>query len=140
MGMKHPHPSGPSPVYTQLAAVMQHIPEYQFRGLSRLARDAGLGKATVSRLLAGKHEPSYTTVIRLTEAIERRLGHPVDPRDLVREDLSFPHSACELCGCRGCIPAEAYDADEEVVPEFRGVKSGTWNAELVEKAKEGGVR
>src|SRR5438128_1492392 len=112
--MKHPHPSGSSPVYTQLAAVMQHIPAYQFRGLSRLARDAGLSKATLSRLLSGKHEPSYRTVYRITEAIERRLNRPLDPRDLVGETLAFRYTPCELCGCRGCIPAEAYNANNEV--------------------------
>jgi transcriptional regulator with XRE-family HTH domain len=138
--MKHPHPSGSSPVHTQLAAVMQHIPEYQFRGLSRLARDAGLSKATLSRLLSGKHEPSYRTVYRVTEAIERRLKRPLDPRDLIGETFAFRYTACELCGCRGCIPAEAYDANEEVISTFRGVQSGEWSAFDIQKAREGGVR
>lgn len=117
---------------------MQHIDYFSSRGLSRLAREAGIGKATLSRLLAGLNEPHFSTVASVVTALEARLGRSIDPREVVRNDLDFPRTPCEICGCRGCLPAEFFTAADELRPEFRDVAPGTWTTAMLEAAREGG--
>jgi transcriptional regulator with XRE-family HTH domain len=106
---------------------MAHVPRYSFRGVSRLARDAGVAKSAVSRLLRGKGQPSYLVVLRIADALSRAMGRPVDLRELaVDEGSHFPTAyPCDLFGCR-CLPEWAFDGSGALKEEFRGVVPGKW--------------
>lgn len=104
---------------------MEHIPVYSFQGQARLAADAGVSRSAVSRLVAGKAAPSFAIAVAVTAALEKRLGRRLDPRELVSFDGTYPTaSVCVLCGCRGCLPEAAYDAECRLKPEFRTLVSG----------------
>lgn len=107
---------------------MTHTRRYAFRGESRLADDAGISRAALNRLVRGTSSPSFVHVVALTQALERALGRSLDPREVVSLDGSYPTaSVCELCSCRGCLPAEAYDEENRLRPEFKDVKPGHWS-------------
>lgn len=97
------HPANPDAPYNRLRDVMAHTSRYAFMPQARLARDAGVSKSAVSRLVLRQCVPSYPTVAKVAAALERELGRPVDPRDLVSLTPAYPTpTACELAGCRGC--------------------------------------
>lgn len=108
--------------HNRIAAVMEHITHYYFQGQARLAADAGVSRSALSRLIAGKTAPSFAVAVAVTAALEKRLGRTLDPRELVSFDGRFPTaSVCALCGCKGCMPYAAYDDDDRVRPEYRGI-------------------
>ena len=120
-----------SQVHNRIMALMAHTTRYAFQGETRLANDAGVSKSAVSRLLTGQSSPSFALVVALTKALEKRLGRPLDPRDLISLDGNYPTaSACELAGCRGCLPAEAYDKHNRIKPEYKDMKPGQWAVSL----------
>ena len=122
-----------SQVHNRILALMAHTTRYAFQGESRLANDAGVSKSAVSRLLTGQSSPSFALVVALTKELEKRLGRPIDPRDLISLDGNYPTAtACELAGCKGCLPAEAYDEQNRLKPEYKNVKSGQWAVSLHE--------
>lgn len=91
------------PIYNRLQELCDHTTRYAFNGQSRLAKDAELSKSTVSRLIRGKRFPSYATAIKVTESLERELGRPLDPREIMSLSPCYPTgTACELTGCTGC--------------------------------------
>lgn len=130
MNLPHPHLSlhHPPPVRNRIGAVMAHTRRYAFRGESRLADDAGISRAALNRLVRGRSSPSFVHVVALTQALERALGRSLDPREVISLDGIYPTvSVCQLCGCRGCLPAEAYDEENRIRPEFKDVKPGQWS-------------
>lgn len=107
--------------------VMAHTRRYAFKGVGRLARDAGISPAALSRIINGEINPSALMVSRLANALERELGLRIDPRDLVAEEGRFLRRfACDLCGCRGCLPESAIDEYGETRKAFVGIKPGRW--------------
>jgi hypothetical protein len=135
-----------APVSNRLLAIMAHTTRYAFKGESRLASDAGISKSALCRLVNGQSTPSFPLVIAVTRALERHLKRAIDPREIVSIDGSYPTaSVCALCGCKGCLPAEAYDEENRIRLEWRDVKPGQWpvpatrhNAS-VPKAQEAGI-
>ena len=124
-----------SQVHNRILALMAHTTRYAFQGETRLASDAGVSKSAVSRLLTGQSSPSFALVVALTKALEKRLERPIDPRDLISLDGNYPTaSACELAGCRGCLPAEAYDKHNRIKPEYKDIKPGQWAVSLDSRA------
>lgn len=118
----------PPPVHNRIGALMAHTMRYAFRGESRLADDAGISRAALNRLVHGTSSPSFVHVVALTQALEKALDCSLDPREVVSLDGTYPTtSVCELCGCRGCLPAHAYDEDDRIKAEFRDVKPGRWS-------------
>jgi transcriptional regulator with XRE-family HTH domain len=116
-----------APVQNRLLGIMLHTTRYAFKGESRLATDAGVSKSAVSRLINGHCTPSYPLVAALTLALERQLGQPLDPREVVSLDGSYPTaSVCQLCGCKGCLPDAAYDEFDQVRPQYRHLQPGQW--------------
>lgn len=114
-------------LHNRIMALMAHTTRYAFQGETRLARDAGVSKSAVCRLLSGQSSPSFALVVSITREIEKRLGRALDPRDLISLDGCYPTaSACELAGCRGCLPPEAYDRHNCLRPEYKDVKPGQW--------------
>jgi len=126
--MKHPPPTQAfGPVVNRFSDVMMHSDRFAFRGVSRLAEDAGVSPSSVSRLINNKLNPSFAFVARLTAAVEKQLGYRIDPRDLIAESGNFLTALnCVLVGCRGCLPEEAKDEFGSTTPAFAGVRPGTW--------------
>lgn len=110
---------------------MAHTSRYSFSGQARLAQDTGLSRAAVSRMLSGQSSPSFALVLAVTAALEKQLGKRIDPRELLTFSGEYPTaSVCALCGCRGCLPDEAYRPDGTLRPEFRRVRPGEWSLPL----------
>jgi len=122
-----------SEVHNRILALMAHTNRYAFKGESRLASDAGVSKSAVCRLLNGQSSPSFALVSSITRALELHLqrgleGRRLDPHELISLDGTYPTaSACALAGCRGCLPAEAYDEHNRLKPEFKDAKPGLWS-------------
>lgn len=122
-----------SQVHNRILALMAHTSRYAFKGESRLASDAGVSKSAVCRLLNGQSSPSFALVSALTLALEPHLqgglqGKGLNPLELISLDGSYPTaSACELAGCKGCLPAEAYDEHNRIKPEYKDVLPGQWS-------------
>lgn len=106
---------------------MSHSKDYAFLGVSRLARDAGVSPASVSRLINGKLNPSFAFVARLTNVLEKQFGCRIDPRDLVAENARFLTTfACDLVACPGCLPDRAMDEFGAIKSAYRGIAPGKW--------------
>lgn len=95
-------------VYNRLPEVMVHVNWYLFSPQARLARDVGVSRSTLSRLLSGRSAPSFSLAWRIAKALEKRLrpkmaGRALDPGELFSLDGTYPTaSACALVGCPGC--------------------------------------
>lgn len=123
---------------SRLKAIMDHISYLSFQGTVRLAREAGVSHSAVSRMIHGKTAASFPVIVAITKALEKRLGYHIDPREILTFDGTYPTpSVCKLCGCKRCLPAAFYTKDDELKPEYRNVKSGTWS--LTESAPKEGV-
>lgn len=97
------HSSGAPCTTNRVAPIAAHIPWYGFRMQARLARDAGVSASALSRLLRGRVQPSLPVCWRITQALARRLGHPLDLSEVFSRDGTYPTpSVCALVGCRGC--------------------------------------
>lgn len=109
---------------------MEHIQDYYIEGASRFAKDAGISRSALSRLMRGESSPSYALVCALTKALERKLGCRIDPRDLISVDGTFlTPSVCELALCNGCLPDCLYDQKDSVKSQYRHIRSGRWSRE-----------
>lgn len=129
--MPRPKKINTAQVHNRILALMAHTKRYAFKGETRLARDAGVSKSAVCRLLNGRSSPSYALVLAVTSALEKHLGHSIDPRDVISADGRYPTaSACELAGCKGCLPAEAYDENDKVKPQYRHLRPGQWTVDI----------
>jgi hypothetical protein len=122
------HYRGAGRVQNRILAIVAHTTRYAFKGQARLAADAGVSEATISRLVNGCSHPSYRLVYAVTRALEKAVGRPLSPDEIVSYGGSYPTpSVCLLVGCPGCLPDEAYDEDERLRPEFLGVGPGQWS-------------
>lgn len=107
---------------------MVHTSRYAFQGRARLAADAGVSRSTISRLLNRRTSPSFVVVRAVTAALERHLRRPLDPRDLISHSGMYPtRSCCDLAGCPGCLPDEAYDSDGNRQPGWENARPGDWS-------------
>lgn len=121
------HTQAFGPVIPRLRDVMAHIPRYSGRYIGELAYDAGLSVSTVARVINRKHNPSFLVVARVTEAIERKLGHRIDPRDLLAEDGEYVTKyVCDVVRCPGCLPEAAYDEFGDRKQSFASILPGQW--------------
>ena len=119
--------------HNRVAAIMVHVQRYWSRGASRLATDAGVSKSTISHLLRGKSNPLYTTTRRVVKCLERELGLPLHPDEVLSEDGSYPTTqVCRLVGCPGCLPEVAYQRDNAQNPVLLHVKAGQWTGDNFE--------
>lgn len=126
--MNNPPPNQAfGPTINRIADLMAHTNQYAFWGVSRLAENAGVSSAAVSRIIHSKINPSFVMVARLTRALEKELGHRIDPRDLIAENGEFlTRFTCDLVGCRGCLPEAATDEFGDRKHAYEGVESGKW--------------
>lgn len=115
------------PAINRISDVMAHSDRFAFKGVRRLAGDAGVSPSSVSRLINGKINPSFLLVARITAALEKQLGFPVDPRDLVAENGRFlTEFVCELTKCGGCLPDNARDEFGSLKKAYKSVQPGQW--------------
>jgi transcriptional regulator with XRE-family HTH domain len=114
-----------------------HVSWYGFKTQVRIAQDSGVSPAAVSRLIRGESQPSLAIALRLVSALSRRLNRPLDVSEVFSLDGTYPTpSACELTGCRACLPPEFYDSGENLKPQYRGVEAGNWSVPAVRKGGE----
>ena len=130
-----PQTDPPAVVQNRLPAIMAHTFWYAFEPQARLAKDAGVSRSTVSRLITGKINPSFRLVQAITTALTQRLNDtmdvpmtaPLDPREVFSTDGCYPTpSVCQLAGCPGCLPEEAYDRHGNRKPAYRDMNPGDW--------------
>jgi DNA-binding XRE family transcriptional regulator len=116
------------PIQNRVAVLLVHIPIFSIRGQARLAEDIGVSRSTISRLVSGTINPSYRLARTVTDALERRLGRPLDMRDIFSTDGTYlTSSGCGLCQCNGCLPEQAWGEDGTLKPEWRGARPGEWS-------------
>jgi Transcriptional regulators len=112
----------------RLRALLLHVPFYGFDGPARLAADAGISRATVSRLLNGRVSPSVRTAQAVADALALRSGRALCVADVFTPDGTFARSACETMNCRGCLPPEAWDERKDRLrPGWRHALPGQWS-------------
>ncbi len=128
-------PRTPARIRNRIPELLPHISWFSIEGQARLAADVGVSRSTITRLVNGTTSPSYRLVVDVTEAISRRLGGSLklpstfrlDPREIFTTDGTYPTpSACDLCGCGGCIPDYAFNPSGERHPEFKDMQPGDW--------------
>jgi transcriptional regulator with XRE-family HTH domain len=106
---------------------MAHTKRYAFKGVPRLAKDAGIHRTTLSRVMHGKINPSMRVVSRIATALEKEVGKKIDPREIYAENGDFPtRYTCDLVGCRGCFPDAATDEFGDIKSAYRDVRLGQW--------------
>lgn len=132
-------PQAFGPAINRVSDLMAHTTRYAFKGVARLARDAGVSPSAVSRLINGRMNPSFLMVARIAGALEKELGYRIDPRELVAESGRFPtRHACDLVdGCRGCLPDSATDEYGDLKRAFYGVEPGKWVTSRFPRGYEG---
>jgi len=130
-------PGSRSLVYNRLAAVLEHVQAYYFEGPSKLAADAGVSRSALSRLVHGKSSPSYVVVCKVAAAIEKHLGHPIDPRDLVSIDGQHPtKSVCDLCAVQVVSPPVPSIRTAICCPAYRHLHPGKWTLKASRHGKQ----
>lgn len=114
--------------HNRVQMVMLHTTRYAFEGQEKLAHDAGVSPSAISRLLSRKAAPSLRLAQAVTDALSCTLGVPLKTSDLFSQDGSYSQpSACELSGCRGCLPEWAYDHKGRRLPQWANAKPGDWS-------------
>ena len=113
----------------RIRSILVHTSRYSFEGQARLACDIGVSRSTVCRIMSGRNNPSFRMVRSITEALERALNRPIDPREVFSPNGTYPTaSCCALCGCaHGCMPEYVFDGHDRVKPQYREMKPGDWS-------------
>ena len=106
---------------TRLEEVMCHTTRYAFEGRARLAADCGLNRMSITRLLSGRHNPSFRVVDLVVRALEADLGHHLDASELISYADDFRRPVCEVCKCSGCLPDGALGDDGLLTEPYRDV-------------------
>jgi transcriptional regulator with XRE-family HTH domain len=76
-------PSHRRPKVNHLPRLLRQVQDYWFGGAQKLlARDAGLSRSTVSRIMRGETRPYYDEICKIVTVLEAKLGQKFDPRDL----------------------------------------------------------
>ncbi len=124
-------PNQLGPVVNRLPDILLHISRYSGRGLSRLARDAGIDNSILYRLINHDTNPSVVHVMRVLKALERQLGKPIHPDEVIAEYGAFRTPfVCDLVGCPGCLPPGARDERNDMTEAFKLIKPGQWICSL----------
>ncbi len=115
-------------VHNRIREVLIHTKWYAFKGEARLAHDSRISKAGLSRIINGQSAPSFRVLCKIIAALEKEVGRPIDPREIVSFTGTYPTpSVCDLVGCRGCLPDAAYLDNDERRPGFSDEMKGQWS-------------
>jgi DNA-binding XRE family transcriptional regulator len=118
----------PTKIVNRLRAVLFHVPIYSFRGIARLADDCGVARSTMSRTIRGETSPTLTIMQVIVKTLSEKTGRSLDICEIFSTEDDFPtHSICHLMGCNGCIPSFAWNAKNQVKPEWQDVEPGDWS-------------
>jgi DNA-binding XRE family transcriptional regulator len=102
-------PINTTPVHNRLDAILGHLRPYWFNPVGTLAAEIGVSRTTVQRLINGTSSPSFTLLWSIARALEKHMGRPVNPMEIVSVDGTYPTpSPCDLCGCQGCTAPRVY--------------------------------
>lgn len=86
-----------------------------------------MSSSTISRINAGKLRGGVVLLHRIMDALEKDLGVRIESRDLFAEDGRFlTRFTCDLVGCRGCYPEQAFDEFGDLKLAFARIKPGKW--------------
>jgi transcriptional regulator with XRE-family HTH domain len=97
-------------VSNRLRDILVHVPYYTIQGRARLASDCNVSRSTISRLLNKRRSISFQLATKIANALSMRSGRLIEPQEIFALGGSYPTaSACELMGCRGCLPPSAWD-------------------------------
>lgn len=123
-------PEAAHPIYNRVAMLMAHTARYAFEPQARLAKDVGVARSTISRILSGKRNPTLPLALKIVTALEESLGVPLDSRDVFSPDGTYPtRSGCKVAGCKGCMPEAAYDRHGNLRPAYYTARPGDWTLE-----------
>ncbi len=113
----------------RLRAILLHIPYFSIEGTVRLAVACRVAPSTISRVLRGRVRPDIALRKAIARAISYRNREAIPVREIfpqVGDSLTL--SVCELMGCRGCLPPEAWDEERDILRDtWRGAKPGLWS-------------
>jgi len=119
--------------HNRIFALMLHSSRYSERGAARLARDAGIGRTTLWRMIHGLESPYVATALKVIKCLEFNLGRKLHFKEVFSEDGKYAQkSVCRLAGCRGCLPAQAFDSNNNRRVSWASVKPGHWTGDLSE--------
>ena len=68
----------------RVKAIMIHTVWYSTNGQARLCQDCQVSKSTINRLIRGETDPYYALAAKVTDALAKRLGVPLDVREVFR--------------------------------------------------------
>ena len=116
------------PIQNRVKVLLVHIPKFSIQGQARLAAEVGVSRSTISRLVHGRINPSYRLARGVTDVLERRMGKPLDMREVFSTDGTYlTPSGCALCRCHGCLPDGAWDEDSHLKPGWEDARPGEWS-------------
>jgi DNA-binding phage protein len=119
--------------HNRVFALMLHTSRYSERGAARLARDAGIGRTTLWRMVHGLEGPYVATALKVLQCLEYNLGRKLHFKEVFSADGKYPTKhICRLAGCRGCLPSQAFANDGSRVDSWKDVKPGRWTGDLSE--------
>lgn len=129
MEISQPFMVRPKLVTNRLRAILIHLPYYCTAPKALLAADTGISQNAVSRIVRGRLKPSRITAELICRAINRHSPRRLSLHEVFSVDGSYPTaSACELMGCKGCFPPEAWDEHSgQLRPEWQHQKPGEWS-------------
>lgn len=106
--MANPHPK----VHNQIKEVMQHCPEFWFKGpQAKLSREAGISDSTISHLVNGQEELLVSTALCIVHALREVTGKLFFLEDIFALRPFPQDAACQLMGCKGCNRARSTQKD-----------------------------
>ena len=119
--------------HNRVRAIALHIPYYSCLSTSRLATETGVAKSTISHILHGRSHPLYRTAVIIVKALEKRLGLPLDVREVFSVDGSYPTQfVCSLVGCSRCKPPLAFGTSTDENPDLLALPSGQWTGDTAD--------
>lgn len=82
---------------------MAHTRRYAFRGLPPLARDTGISRSALYRIVHEGTSPTLEQALHLTKALSVALEKSLDITEVFTNSGRYPtESVCTLCNCLGC--------------------------------------
>lgn len=125
--------SAPPIHHNRIAAIVSHLDDFQVRRLSRFSQDAGVSKATVSRLFRGRTCTSLFVAMRVQRLVNACLRRRLSLNELFSEDGHYPtRFVCQLVGCPGCLPETIFAGDGAIDPSWAHVRPGRWTGDTAE--------